>query len=665
MKHLTFEQIVTLVKRTLLLQLLFLLVMTIFRAALFISFTPTSLSDVPMNEIVAAFWFGMRLDLSILGFAYVLPVLLFIAAAFLKNRIAPIWLQRALFGYFFVVYLLVSLILAADYAYFSYFGEHITLWIFGIFDDDTAALLKIAQKNYNLPLIFAMALGYTASLYLTVRQIICRPLLPAKKSHGIVGQSTLLFILLVATFLAIRGSLGIFPIFHWTKDISGNHFVNLISRNGVFAMAKAIEQYKKSQNADQDFIEAMGFAGHIEDAFKIVTGKKEVDPSDLLASLKETTPKNPLLEKLKPHVVVIMVESFGLPITKYQSESFDILRSLKKHFDEDTLFTHFISAANGTIVSMEPMLLNLTARPGTIPYGQSIYQNSSFPTAAAKVYRKSGYETTFMYGGDLSWRNVGSFFSKQGFDSIEGKAKIASTLHLKREDFHDWGVYDQFLYEYILLKLKRATQPQFIYAMTTNNHPPYELYKGYKPKPLKISPELKKHLRGDIELIRKRLYDYQYALDMAGKFLDAIKNGELAQNTVVVITADNNTIEGVMSYDNFAEESKKIPFYLYLPPAIRPEKIDTSVPGSHKDLMATLYGLTLSDTDYLSVGSSLLDDTRLHCGLNESGIVISKAGAFFAGKPQNDAQSACDRYRRAAIAVTDYIAKSLLKKRQD
>jgi phosphoglycerol transferase MdoB-like AlkP superfamily enzyme len=263
-----------------------------------------------------------------------------------------------------------------------------------------------------------------------------------------------------------------------------------------------------------------------------------------------------------------------------------------------------------------------------------------------------------MYGGDLSWRNVGSFFARQGFNTVEGKAKIASALHLKREDFHDWGVYDQFLYKYILLKLKRAAWPQFIYAMTTNNHPPYELYKGYKPKPLKISPELEQHLRGDIELIQKRLYDYQYALDMAGKFLDAIKNGELAKNTVVVITADNNTIEGVMNYDNFTEESKKIPFYIYLPPDIRPENVDTSVPGSHKDLMATLYDLTLSDTEYLSVGSSLLDKTRRHCGLNESGIVISRAGAFMAGKPQNDAQRACDLYRRAAIAVTDYVVKS-------
>ena len=37
-----------------------------------------------------------------------------------------------------------------------------------------------------------------------------------------------------------------------------------------------------------------------------------------------------------------MVESFGMPILKYQSEEFNILGK-KKHFEEDLLFTNFIS----------------------------------------------------------------------------------------------------------------------------------------------------------------------------------------------------------------------------------------------------------------------------------------------------------------------------------
>ena len=36
-----------------------------------------------------------------------------------------------------------------------------------------------------------------------------------------------------------------------------------------------------------------------------------------------------------------MVESFGMPILKYQSEEFDIME-IWKHFEEDILFTNII-----------------------------------------------------------------------------------------------------------------------------------------------------------------------------------------------------------------------------------------------------------------------------------------------------------------------------------
>jgi arylsulfatase A-like enzyme len=160
-----------------------------------------------------------------------------------------------------------------------------------------------------------------------------------------------------------------------------------------------------------------------------------------------------------------------------------------------------------------------------------------------------------------------------------------------------------------------------------------------------------------MDLIMKRLYDYQYALDMAGKFMNAIKGSELAKNTIVAITADNNTIEGLMYYDNYNEEAKRIPFYIYFPKGLKPKDIDTSQPGDHKDFMATLYDLTLSDADYYSVGSSLVRNDRLHCGFNKSGIVLAPTGAFKAGDPKDEIQKQCDLYRRAAIAVTDYLIK--------
>ncbi|NPA28779.1 MAG: sulfatase-like hydrolase/transferase, partial [Epsilonproteobacteria bacterium] len=229
------------------------------------------------------------------------------------------------------------------------------------------------------------------------------------------------------------------------------------------------------------------------------------------------------------------------------------------------------------------------------------------------------------------------------------------------KDYHDWGVYDQFLYRYILRKLQKAQKPQFIFVMTTNNHPPYELIEGYRSRIKALPGSLKKRLRCDTSLALKRFQDYGYALDSLGGFLSDLKASSLAPKTVVAVTADNNTVEGIMRYDNFLETSKKIPFYLYLPAPLRPARIDTTVPGSHKDLFPTLYRLTLSQTPYYGVGRDLLDPKRLHCGFNISGIILSPDGAFTNGSAATPLQKACQQYYRAAVAVSADIAQRVRK----
>ena len=658
-EKITFEHILYLLRSSVYVQLSLFVLMSLFRFVFYFSFIPNDVDEVPFSEILDAFFLGARLDLSILGYTLAPVVLVAIGLAFLQGKVSYLLVKRMIVGYLFVIDMLVSVIFAVDYGYYAFFNEHISIFIFGFFNDDTVALLKIFWKNYPVGMIFLASLLYVVSFFVVIKKIFS---LSSKrnKEYKVVSQVLILSGFLLGTFLIMRGSLGRFPISHWTEDVSSNYFVNQVRIEPVYALLDAVKNYKKSLKAKRDLVKEMGFEKSIDLAFKIVTNKKQkISLENPEVNLLRTTPKNEKLEHLHPNVVVIQVESFGMPILKYQNEHFDIMRHLKRHFKQDTLFTNFISAANGTIVSMEPMLLNLVARPNTIPYGQSIFQNMAFPTAAAKVYEKNGYETRFLYGGDLSWRNVGKFFIHQGFDHVEGKVKVAQTLHLnKPKYFHDWGVYDQFLYEYILKILQEAKGPQFIYAMTTNNHPPYELYRDYKSKKLIIDESLSQHLKGDREKIMKRLYDYQYALDMAGKFLDAIKSSPLAKNTVVVITADNNTFEGHLKFDDFYAESKKIPFYIYLPPSIRPQKqIDTSVPGSHKDLFPTLYHLTLSDTSYMAVGTDLLDPSVLHCGINESGIVITSEGAFQSGHAKNEIQRKCDRYRKATIAVSDFLVK--------
>ena len=642
------------------LSLVVLALMSLSRVYLFFSH---GASSVYTNfELLDAFWLGLRLDASILAYIFSIAILLlfFIWSLNLK------FLQKYLYTFFRLYFILMITVLIsltlADLVYFSYFGEHSTLMIFGVIDDDTKALVNTALGNYNVPLNLSLGLVFFLSIYFLIYKII-------KKTDrfnlewGVLKQFTFFFAIIILVAILGRGSLGAYPLARYIPDVSTDPMINNLPQSPVHALINSYKQYKKSKSGSVDIIKSVGYSGKMDKAFSIHTQNKNIDKENLLSNIQYTTPKNENLKGKKPHVVVVMVESFGMPLLRHQSESFNILGSLKKHFDEDTLFTNFISSANGTIVSLEPVLLNMTALPATTAFSQSMNLNTSFKQASAKVYKDAGYETSFVYGGDISWRNVGSFLSRQGFDNIEGRGKIASLLKKDVASLsHDWGVFDEHLYKYVYEKLLRATEPQFIFILTTNNHPPHIIPSDYKSNRLEIPKELKAEITGDMELTKKRFKDYAYALDMAGNFLDKVKSSKLASNSVVAITADNNTIEGIMHYKSYYTQTKRVPFYIYLPENLKPLKtIDTTLASSHKDIFPTLYNLTLYDKSYTAIGTNLLDSSHIHCGFNNGGVIVSKSGGFKYKKAVTKEQKECQEYYKASLAVTDYLIKSQTK----
>ena len=640
-------------------ELFFLAMFSLVRVYLFVRYAQDA--KYSFLELADTFWIGFRLDVSALAYTFIMPVLVLFLLWIFRLRFLNSVVNRFFKLYFFFIFLILSLLVITDIGYFSFFGDHMSVMVFGIFDDDTKALFEIAKKNYNLWLYGFFGFFYVLGGYAAIAKFIKEKQEIEHKEWNYFTQSGFFAALFVIVFLAVRGSVGLFPLAVYIPDVSSDPLINKLPQNAVHAMIKAEDQYVKSKDGSYDLIKMSGYSGKMAEAFRVQTGKKEINEKDLLSNIVYQTKKDVTLEKNPPNVVLEVVESFGMPILSYQSESFDIMRALKKHFDEDTVFTNFISVSNGTIVDLEPLMLNIIARPNSTAFGQSKYLNTSFSQASAKVYQKAGYETSFVYGGDLSWRNVGVFFSHQGFDHVYGKAAIIEKLHLdEKKVSHDWGVYDKYLHQFVLAKLKESKKPQLIVVMTTNNHPPYKLDVNYGSKNLIFSDDLKKHLVGDLNLNHQRFQDYQYALDMVGEFMDEVKGSSLKDNTVVAITGDNNTVEGVMHYDDYYTQTKRIPFYIYLPPKLhhKMDGVDTKTAGSDQDIFPTLYNLTLSDVKYTAVGTDLLDKNRVHCGYNDEGVIVAKDGGFKENEPKTELQKECDAQYKASLAVTEYLIKS-------
>ena len=631
--------------------LIALVAMSLFRIVFLFYYGGVEKVELYPLQTLNALFFGLRLDLTVIGYIQaVLTLILIFSKELFLPRLIPFFKI-----YLFLTYTIVSLILFADFAFYSFFKEHINLLFFGLFDDDTWAILETIWKNY--PVIWIL-LFWTIYLYLLWKTIAKLFSDIPRFSAPIFPIATYLAILFL-NFLAIRGTLAMYPLGKMMPNISEDRFIDTLSYNGVRSFIYAFKHWQKSKTEEIDLIAKFGYSNNIEEAFKIHTGKEKLD-TPLLQNITYKTSKKEYLEKNPPNVVVIVVESFGLPPIQFQSEDFNIMGSLKKHFDEDFLFKNFISSSNGTIYSLEALMLNIPRIPGTLPFVETKHSRTSYLFAPSFVYKRYGYETTFIYGGDLSWRDIGGFAKVQGFDNVVGKFEIHKTavenFGEDRDYYHPWGIHDEYLYHYIFRKLEKSKKPQFILAMTTDNHPPYTLPKEYQPLQLEFSKELLWSITGDLKLAKERFLSFQYALNSLGNFLDKLKGSPLGDRTIVVVTADNHTADGIMRYrDEEVLNSKRIPFYLYLPKYIRDEvgDIDTSVFGSHKDIFPTLYNLTLSDTKYIAVGTDLRNPQQLHIGFNDSMVLVSKNRRV--RLKSFDSNLSIAKYYKATLAITQYL----------
>jgi phosphoglycerol transferase MdoB-like AlkP superfamily enzyme len=263
-----------------------------------------------------------------------------------------------------------------------------------------------------------------------------------------------------------------------------------------------------------------------------------------------------------------------------------------------------------------------------------------FSTAPARLFREQGYQTHFIYGGNPGWRSIDKFIPRQGFEKLHGESQIKNKFPAVMESnlLHDWGVYDRYVFEYASMILREAQQPQFLFILTTSNHPPYTVPSDYQAPPLEFSETLNQKLIGNLQLNQDRLRAYQYANDQLGLFLNQMSKNSLDQRTIVAATGDHSFY--IRAYDNLELMEKwSVPLYLQIPEAYRPHPLKPLSMGSHIDLFPTLYQLALSEASYLSVGQDLLDPnyepwsfhTPSSSSLNEqAGVILSPKGEWIA-----------------------------------
>ena len=687
---LTWPQTLALAHRLMLglawLNLAFLGLMSVFRLVLFVRFAEWHQFAGLGLDILQAFWLGMRFDLAALcAFNALLLLGLYALLPFRRQNLLGGW-RRFAVVYWTVLFMAFSVVLGGDIGFYSYFQSHYNALIFGLWEDDTRALLAIFWKNYPLVMILVGGLAYGFGVWRLTRSCLRPGLLlhiPAKPFWPRGLNHLALPVILVLVLIGARGSLGLHPLNQMHTGLSTNLFLNQVSYSGLQSLAVAFQNHYTVNTDQTDILAQYGYKNNMRQAFADYLGlpPERLKP-DLLANLVRTTPVNPAAHSRPPHVVFITMESFGAYWLRYDSPSFDLLGDLRPHFQRDVVFRHFTSGENSTLHSILAETLSLPTLRANETFTDDRYQQTMFTSSMAWPFKQQGYQTTYLYGGKTGWRDINTFFPRQGFDRVEGEVEILRTLKLEGKPVtHDWGVFDEYQLDYLYQQLAQAKRPQFIAIMTTTNHPPYEVPADYHPLPLVMPAALKQRITGDATLVAQRFVAYQYANHKLGQFIARIKASPLRQDTLIAVTGDHN-FGGVVSFSTAESmDWHAVPLYLYIPARLRPKHINTQVFGSHIDIAPTLFHLALSNQPYVAVGQNLLNPSAQHLAINGVVSLFNPQGAalrqsdgsfqYFAWEQgrltpnaTNPAALALAKYYRAAASVSQYYLDETYKQKK-
>lgn len=570
------------------------------------------------DDIWRAFFVGGRFDAKVTAIVYA-PLLLagLFVAAF--HKAYQYWIRFAL-GYHVVVVFLYVVGCISNYYYYQTYGSHVDLFVFGLWEDDSKAVLISIWRDYPVIRGVLAALSGSGLAYLSSRWFLrshLGRLNPRAYWHW--GTTSLAVVaIFLATFVTARGTLDNHPLKRYHASVSQYKPLNMITPNVFTAFEWATSDYKEQRRFEP------------------------ISESELTAQMQKVlgqptpvyhTPANRYLEQNPPHVVMAMMEGMGMNVLiEDRPPENDLLGRFRPHLEQGFLFERFLAGTSGTIDSIVMTLFHSPV--ATISH--SSVQNRPLAGSAVLPYKRAGYEVAFLYGGNGMWRNLANYLPVQGFDRVYDENDIIGALPEAAQYSGTWGVPDEYLFRFANRVLESAEKPTLLFIMTVTNHSPYKVPENYDARPVAASERLSSLTGYEDEQIDVLLKTFQYSANALGQFIDRIRQSDrLKDRTVIAVTGDHRM--RYVSTDELTEWglAYAVPFYLNVPDPILEHtsyRYDPMRIGSHRDMFPTLYHFSLSDQDYITLGGEnlLASEGVSNIGYNAERS-MNPAGAFTGG----------------------------------
>lgn len=545
-------------------------------------------------DIWQAFLFGGRFDVKVMAVICLsiwFPV--FLAGLAISSPRLKWNIQKT---FLFLIFVIVTLVAVSQYYFYGFYKAPFNTLVFGLVEDDTKAVLVSIWDSYPvLRIMLVVCLIPFLFVFLT------KHFAQEKTKNKNIFKSLICLIILG---ICARGSFGTFPLRLEDMAVSTNPFINNLVGNGIENLYVSYNERSDQITISPDpasELKRFGFSS-LDDVAQTL-GASSGLPSDLTNFIIQKTPKNTYLEQHPPHVIFVLMESWGAHQLRFSNEQTNLAGQLGKYLEKDYYFKNFFSSHIGTHQSLESLLLNTPITPLTLGKNASV----PYHFTAAKPFRDKGYKTIFIYGGGNGWRSLNKAIPNLHFDYVYDVANIQKKYPEVESDTI-WGTYDENLFRFaydVLHEHNEKGEKVFLFILTTTNHPPYSLPDKYEELPLDLT-EINKVAFNGVEMTRKMALTYQYANNQLGLFIDRIKESPFGEKSIISAAGDHSTRNFFKYEQSETKDTYRIGCLFSVPNAYKTSFVpDLNRYAGHRDIFPTLYHVALSEASYAKFGDSL------------------------------------------------------------
>ena len=537
-----------------------LLLLFVIQKPLFMLYNDAVGKEVNLTDFGQVMWHGISLDATTAGYFTALPLLIILVSIWTKR----ISLKKLLLPYYILVAILLSIVFVVDMGLYPFWGFKLDASIFLYLDSPKEAMASVSTGFIAIR-VLAM-LVYAAFIVWIMLKVTPNTLdKVGKRIWGTLGM----LLLGGGLFVIIRGGVSESTSNVGQVYFSNNQFLNHSAVNPCFSLLSSMSKSK-------DFASEFNFFDE----------EKRADLFEGLYPTKRSDINTKVLNTERPNVLLILMEGFGGAFIEPLGGLPGVAPNLNRLSEEGIFFTQCyansfrtdrgtVSALSGYLALPTVSIMKVPAKSRTLP-------------AISEELLKAGYQTDFLYGGDINFTNMKSYLLSKGYQKLTADADFS----LAEQSSNVWGVNDDITSEWLLEQLKQRAgtdTPWFTTYLTLSSHEPFEV--PYNRLEEKIPNA------------------FAYTDECLGKLIDGLKETPLWDDLLIVCIPDHGFCYPQGATDRGGEFSH-IPM-LWLGGAIKePMRVDKIM--NQTDMAATLLGQLGLDHSMFTFSRDVLSESYVY-----------------------------------------------------